>query len=429
MISKIQHLYPISGIRQKMTGAILAWAVVLLPVAVTTPPVQAQTFSVIHTFINDGLDGEVPSAGLIRDGMGNLYGTASAGGANPCFGDGTCGVVFKLDSAGNETVLHSFRISDGSTPIAGLVRDGVGNLYGAAYFGAIDGGLCVFGCGTIFKLGASGKGTVLHAFTGYPSDGDGPAGDLLRDAAGNLYGTTAYGGENDYGTIFKVDSAGRETVLYSFTGYGNDGARPLSGLVRDKAGTLYGTTYTGGTYGAGTIFKLDTGGTETVLYTFTDGADGQAPYGQLIRDEAGNLYGTAWGGGLAGCAQYGCGTVFKLDVAGNFTVLHTFVGPTEGGSPYGGLLRDAAGNFYGTTEYGGSAACPEYGCGSVYKLDHAGNLTVLHMFTGGADGAQPMSALVRDPAGNLYGTATYGGRNTFCGGFTPGCGVVFKLAP
>jgi len=426
MISQMQHPYPISGIRKQLTGAALAFIAALLPTMFATHRAQAQTFSVIHTFLDNGMDGKVPIGGLIRDGMGNLYGTASAGGTNPCFGDGTCGVVFKLDRTGNENVLHSFTGgSDGSTPITGLVRDGAGNLYGAAYFGGIGGGLC--GCGTIFKLGASGKGAVLHSFSGYPGDGNGPAADLVRDAAGNLYGTTTYGGTNDYGTIFKVDTTGGETVLYSFTGYGSDGAYPWSGLVRDEAGTLYGTTYSGGTYGAGTIFKLDTTGTETVLYTFTDGADGEAPYGQLIRDKAGNLYGAAWGGGLAGCAQYGCGTVFKLDAAGNFTVLHAFVGPTEGGSPYGGLVQDAAGNLYGTTEYGGIARCPEYGCGSVFKLDHAGSFTVLHMFTGGADGAQPMSALLRDPAGNLYGTATFGGSNTFCGGFTSGCGVVFKL--
>ena len=192
--------------------------------------------------------------------------------------------------------------------------------------------------------------------------------------------------------MYKLDSAGHETVLYSFTG-GADGGDPQSGVIRDSAGNLYGTTFLGGTGNAGVVYKLDSAGHETVLYSFTF-ADGSQPTAGVIRDSAGNLYGTTELGGPA--SQ---GVVYKLDTTGNYTVLYSFTGGADGGYPFAGVIRDSAGNLYGTTQYGGTAQQ-----GVVYRLDTAGHETVLHSFTGGADGSRPNAGVIRDSAGNLYGT-------------------------
>ena len=248
--------------------------------------------------------------------------------------------------------------------------------------------------------------SVLHTFTGSP-DGAVPDGGLVRDAQGNLYGTTVLGGAYNYGTVFKLDTTGKETVLYSFTGTGGDGANPYAGLVRDAQGNLYGTTNDGGAsggapFGWGTVFKVDTAGTETVLYSFTGPPDGAVTYAGLVRDAQGNLYGTTWSGGA-----YDAGTAFKVDTAGTETVLHSFSGTGgDGSEPFAGLVRDAQGNLYGTTVLGGDTACnPPNGCGTVFKVDTSGSETVLYAFTG-ADGAGPEAGLVRDAQGNLYGATS-----------------------
>jgi uncharacterized repeat protein (TIGR03803 family) len=210
--------------------------------------------------------------------------------------------------------------------------------------------------------------TVLHSFAGPPTDGSNPfdSGSLVRGSAGNLYGTTTFGGASGKGVVFKVDPTGMETVLYSFTG-GADGASPSAGLIRDKEGNLYGATAYGGDLsaffglGCGVVFKLDSSGNETVLYTFTCGADGlqdgSQPRAVLVRDKAGNLYGTTEAGGT-----FGYGMVFKLDRTGKETVLHTFTG-ADGLQVDAGLIRDAEGNLYGTTVGGGAS-----GDGVVFKL-------------------------------------------------------------
>jgi uncharacterized repeat protein (TIGR03803 family) len=360
--------------------------------------------TVLHSF-SGGADGGYPNAGVVLDSAGNLYGTTSGGGmANGLAG---AGVVYELDTAGQETVLYSFTGgADGSTPQAGVIRDSAGNLYGTTFQGGAR------DLGLMYKVNAAGgQETVLYSFPGAP-DGDNPQGGVILDSAGNLYGTTQQGGPANAGVVYKLGATG-ETVLYSFTG-GADGSGPRGGVIRDSAGNLYGTAYAGGASGLGVVFKVDTSGHETVLYSFTGGADGCLPQAGVIRDSAGNLYGTA------------SPVVYKLDTAGNYTVLYRFTGGADGANPNTGVIRDSAGNLYGTTYNGGTPGCNDYGvgCGVVYKVDTAGHETVLYSFTGGADGANPNAGVIRDSAGNLYGT-TYLGGLTSCD--VSGCGVVYKV--
>jgi uncharacterized repeat protein (TIGR03803 family) len=363
-----------------------------------TPPNQT-SYRVLHTFATT-TDGHNPVAGVTIDPIGNLYGTTAFGGDTPCPGNGGCGTVFKVSRTGVETVLYNFSgEAGGGYPDAGLVRDAAGNLYGTAAVGDTS---CnpPYGCGVVFKLDTAGTETVLHSFEGQPDDGAEPAwGALTRDAAGNLYGTTFSGGASNLGTIFQVDSAGTETVLYSFSPP-PDGSNPNAGLLRSSSGDLYGTTTGGGGFGNGTVFELDTTGKETLLYSFGPTPDGAAPdSGTLVRDDSGNLYGTTQDGGA-----FGYGTVFRLTPAGKETVLYSFRGESDGAFPIAGVVRDSAGNLYGTT----SAAGASQYYGTVFKLDPSGNFSVLHGFTGGVDGGRPYGGLAQDAAGSLYGTTYYG---------------------
>jgi uncharacterized repeat protein (TIGR03803 family) len=309
--------------------------------------------TVLHTFTG-GADGEYPYAGLIRDGKGNLYGTTGGGGSSGL------GTVFKVDTRGKETVLYNFRsIGTGEEPTADLVRDLKGNLYGTTLFGHNR------AFGVVFELDTTGKETVLHRFSG--RDGANPLAGLVRDTSGNLYGTTTVGGDNsDNGNVFKLDKAGKYTTLYNFGGPPTDGARPQAVLVRDAAGTLYGTTRFGGSSNLGTVFTLDSQGKERVVYSFAGGkTDGRNPYAGLVRDAAGNLYGTTLYGGPSNR-----GTVFKVDTTGRETVLYSFTGGTDGGKPFASLVQDAAGNLYGTASIGGRLhrCFPTAGCGVVFKI-------------------------------------------------------------
>jgi uncharacterized repeat protein (TIGR03803 family) len=383
---------------------------------------RAQTFTVLHKFKHLG-DGAFPAAGVIRDAKGDLYGTTGGGGA---FG---YGAVFKLQANGKETVLHSFTGGDGFAPFAGLLRDAEGNLYGTTKDGGTsEGGGCIYGCGTVFKLDKRGRERVLHAFTWKNGDGALPVAPLVRDGNGHLYGVTSAGGAGfcdgyGCGMIFRISKSGKESAFYSFTG-GTDGLFPAGGLVLDANGNLYGATTDGGNPngGYGTLFKVHKDGKHTVLYMLDGKTDGANPFGSLVRGESGNLYGTARNGGDPSCGEvYGCGTVFELDNTGKFTVLYSFTGQTDGGHPETGLVRDRAGNLYGTTSAGGDMQCS---CGVVFKLEPNGNFTVLHSFTGGADGIFPNDLLL-DAAGNLYGTTPeYGITHRIIGS-----GVVFKLTP
>ena len=355
---------------------------------------QGYKESVLYSFAG-GTDGTEPLfSGVIRDPAGNLYGTTYSGGAS------NYGTVFKVDTSGNETVLYSFTgRADGRTPYAGLVRDPAGRLYGTTYNGGLRSAMCASGCGVVFEVAANGQEKVLHRFSG-GTDGALPIGGLIRDAAGNLYGTTQMGGASGSGTVFKLDASGVETVLYSFAGL-PDGQYPFAGLIRDSAGNFYGTTSNGGAIGFGTVFKLDAAGHETVLYSFTGGSDGGSPQAPVLRDKNGNLYGTTFLGG----ANYGVGTVFKVDVSGNETVLHNFAG-NDGKYPEAGLIRDSQGNLYGTALQGGPA--DNLG-GNIFKISRQGTWSVLYNFTGGPDGGNPAGGLLMDSAGNLYGTTASGG--------------------
>lgn len=308
------------------------------------------------------------------------------------------------------TVLYSFTgEADGGQPGSGVIQDPAGNLYGTTFTG---GGICTthaYSCGAVFKLSETGKETVLHGFTG-GADGRGPIAGLIGDKAGNLYGT-------NQAVVFEVSKNSTFTVLAGLPGWG------IGGVIRDAAGNFYGTTFNGGASGYGTVFELDAAGTLNVLYSFTGGSDGGNPYAGLIRDAAGNLYGTAEFGGAPTADQpNGNGVVFELDATGKETVLHTFCSRpscADGALPLAGVTRDSAGNLYGTTSAGGIGEV--YGAGVVFKLSKKGKFNVLHSFTGGADGAGPSATgvLLRDSAGNLYGTTNAGGGSS--------SGVVFKL--
>ena len=336
------------------------------------------------------------------------------------------------------TRLHQFALpaepQDGTHPYGPLIEDSSGNLYGTTLSGGGSTGCGLGGCGMVFTLTSPARNErILHIFTG-GTDGAVPAGGLIQDAAGNLYGTTAYGGGASAcsfgcGTVFKVTTLGTETVLYSFAGGAADGAYPEASLIMDLAGNLYGTTFGGGSSacpgGCGVVFKLSPTGTETVLYSFTGDTDGANPIAGLIRDAAGNFYGTTLLRGTPGCTySYGCGTVFELSPAGSLRVLHSFSGGADGGNPQGGVILDASGNLYGTTAGGGASTCSG-GCGVVFKLSPAGTETVLYSFTGATDGANPNSGLIEDAAGTFYGTTFNGNSLAAC---RAGCGTVFELS-
>lgn len=291
-------------------------------------------------------------------------------------------------------ILYAFHLPpDGNRPSGVMARDTAGNLYGTTMYGGGSGCYSPTGCGVIFELDKAGVENVLHSFAGDP-DGEFPNA-VIRDAAGNLYGTTSAGGANTWGTVFKLNTSGKETILYNFTPR-DGGAVPLSGLIMDSAGNLYGTTLNGGTGpcssfapGCGTVFKCDTSGKETVLYSFQGVPDAEFPYGDLIQDAEGNFYGTTGYGGTSNQ-----GTVFKLDVTGKETVLYSFTSVPDGANPHAGLIHDQAGNLYGTTLTGGTGQCDSEplgtGCGTVFKLDTTGHESVLYSFRGGLDGTGPL---------------------------------------
>jgi len=418
---------------------VLLAAVLGLLIAIT-PPAQAQTYTVLYNFCSQPncTDGEYPAGPLVQDNDGNLYGTTLLGGSSTaCPPWNGCGTVFKLAADGTYTVLHSFAGSpDGAEPNGGLVLDADGNLYGTTSSGGTGtGNDCSYlGCGTVFKLAPDGTETVLYSFTD-GADGAWPQGGLALDAKGNLYGAAFNGGpymcENysSCGTIFKVSPSGKETTLWDFTGDKDDG-NPNGGLVRDAQGDLYGTTAQQGDLDltAGTVFELTASGKYKRLHAFNLGPRGGSPLAGLVRDAQGNLYGTTYFGGILSCYydgfyDNGCGVVFEITATKKETVLHKFTDGKDGALPMTGLVLDGQGNLYGTTQYGGDPSCYDgelYGCGVIFEIPKNGKEIPLYAFTEQSDGGYLTSGLIVDSVGNLYGV-TGGGVNNR--------GVLYKLTP
>ena len=343
------------------------------------------TYTVLYKF-QGGSDGSGSGANVALDSAGNIYGTTDFGGAN------FDGVVFKLAPKGKETLLHTFSGADGSQPDGAVIVMSNGDLYGSTSSGGASGN------GVLFKLSAKGKYKVLHSLTA--TDGADVRGNLYRDKSGNLYGTALFSGAGSSGTVFKYGADGTFTVLHAFAADGSDGQYPEHGVVADKAGNLYGVTAFGGASGEGTVFKIDTGGNFTTLYSFTDGADGGFLYGGLAIDKDGNLYGSTVDGGASNA-----GTVFELSPAGTLTTLYNFVGGSNVGGPEGDMRLNGK-KLDSTAINGGDPSCQ---CGGVYEVSLTGKEKVLHAYVG-SDGSG-YSAGLSSALGILYGTTQAGGVN------------------
>jgi uncharacterized repeat protein (TIGR03803 family) len=400
---------------------------------------EAQTLTTLHAFANQG-DGATPLGGLIFDSQGNLYGSTT--------GDfvAASGTVFEmtrtLGKGWTLTTLYTFQGgSDGAVPGSNLLRDAPGNLFGVTVYGGSTN--CTNGCGTVFELSPGGHGgwqkTEVWQFQG-GNDGYFPAHSLIADGAGNLYGTTDFGGgicpqNNGCGTVFELSPAvgggWTKTILHVF-GQGLDGVVPQSGLVFDAKGNLYGTASFGGirggtcpsSDGCGVVYELSpsaTGGwTEKILHAFTGGLDGAYPYSTPAFDRAGNLFGTTYLGGANNN-----GVVFEMRARGgrwNERVIQNFSG-TDGGAPFSGVVVDAAGDLFGTTLDGGTSCLSGGNCGVAYKMTPNGTgwqYSLLHSFTGSHDGQNP-NAIILDKSGRVFGTTSVDG--------VDGLGTVFEITP
>lgn len=425
--------------QRRSFGPLHIAAVTTLFLLLAATATLAQSYKVLYNFTG-GVDGANPHVGVTLDKSGNLYGTAYAGGAG-------YGTAYKLTHRGSGWLLsplYSFQgnpANDGAGPDSSLVIGPSGVLYGATiaggpftYCGIFDG---YKGCGTLFTLqprptppptpNTPWDETVIYQFTLEP-DGAYPRNSIVFDSSANLYGTGGNGGGNNgvYGDIWELSPSGSgwyENHIYVFTGNA-DGGEPESGVVFGTDGNLYGTA---SEYGhtdlgcCGSVYQLvksGSGWTENTLYDFTDGNDGSTPYGGVIQDAAGNLYGTTTTDGANGG-----GTVFELSPSGGgwtFQTIYSFSGSAgQQVGPFDDLVMDSSGNLYGTTYLDG-----RYGWGNVFKLTPSGSgwtYSSLHDFTGGSDGAAPRCRLVFDSSGNLYGTASSGGTNSY--------GVVFEITP
>ena len=366
---------------------------------------QAQTFTSLYSF--DYPTNSSVESGLIQATDGNLYGTTGTGGAVHR------GTIFKITTEGAFTTLHSFSSSGGYYPqAAGLIQATNGNFYGDTAFGGAD----ADPYGSIFELTPSGKLTTVSNFCyNVPNciHGNYPHAGVIQATDGSFYGTTPEGGAASYGTVFKVTAAGALTTLYSFCSPDcTYGSGPQGGLIQGKDGNFYGTTQFGGAYNAGSVFKITATGSLTTLYSFCPQAgclDGLGPYSSLVQAIDGNFYGTTYEGGT-----YNGGTIFKITPSGTLTTIYTFcslANCADGGAPQAGLIQATDGNFYGTTTGGGANNTP-VGDGTIFQMTPGGTLTTLYRFCpqGGTctDGAAPAAPLVQDTNGTFYGT-TYGG--------------------
>jgi uncharacterized repeat protein (TIGR03803 family) len=385
-------------------------------------------------------DGAAPRP-LILASDGYFYGAAQLGGTG-CSTSYGCGTVFKVDSSGNVTSLHQFTGDDGANPIGALIQASDGDFYGMTQWGG------AYNEGAIFEVDSTGSLKTLYSFTG-GSDGAQPSGALVIGTDGYFYGVTFLGGDYDAGAVFKADSSGDIVLLYSFSG-GTDGYGPQA-LIQARDGDFYGTTQNGGNSsctafggsGCGTVFKIDTAGHLTTLYSFTGGTDGAQPEEALLEVGEGLFYGTTLFGGDPSCTvstYTGCGTIFAIDSLGDFSMLHGFSGGSEGGVPFSSLIQASDGDFYGTATAGGDPSCSVIasgetystyiGCGTVFKMDSADDVSALYSFTGSpSDGSNPFATLVEGSDGYLYGTTRWGGTDSSCPYTNDGgCGTVFKVS-
>lgn len=403
----------------------------LIVVVLTAAAADAKE-NILYAFTG-GADGGFPQAGLTPDSSGNFYGTTLEGGSG-------FGVVFELSpkkgGGWTETVLYAFAGGeDGSSPEGTLIFDSAGNLYGTTAGGGKH------DAGTVFELSPAGGGgwskTILHNFN--VSDGAIPSAGLVFDTAGNLYGATFSGGKPlDLGVIFQLspspDGRWKEKILLQF-GHHKDGGGPAGTLILDKAGNLYGTA-SGGYEVSGSVFELTPMANghwkETVLHGFQGKGDGGFPHGALTLDSKGNVYGTTSSGGrideIGPCA-FGCGTVFELSPGANGkwkeTVLYKFKGGEDGDGPVAGVSFDSSGNLHGTTQMGGGTGCDfQFGCGTVFELRSGGGKwheSVVHRFKSRKGGRHPLSELIVDSRGDVYGTASDNGVGNG--------GLVFAITP
>jgi uncharacterized repeat protein (TIGR03803 family) len=402
-------------------------ACILLPfcaaticMAAISAPAQLTTLASFNK--TNGRDPGWPGAPFVQGTNGNFYGTTSAGGA------ADEGTLFAMTPAGKINTLYSFcsqpKCADGAVANAGLIQATNGNLYGTTN----GGGAHDFG--TVFELTPAGKLTTVYNFCSVSgcSDGANPSGGLIQGSDGSFYGTTAVGGTFGAGTVFKISNAGAFTTLASFDG--TNGEDPAFGsLIQATDGNFYGTTLAGGANtacggnnGCGTVFKVTPRGKLTSVYSFcalTNCTDGFELFGGLVQGADGNLYGTTASGGANGY-----GTVFKLTPAGALTTLHNFGSYPDGAYPEAALIQGTDGNFYGTTPQGGTNGV----AGTVFQITPSGGLTTLYDFcakTNCADGTGPFESVMQATNGKFYGTAFGGGASTNCIG---GCGTAFSLA-
>ncbi len=367
-----------------------------------------------------GSDGGNAATGLAVDAHGDLYGTTVVGGAY------TCGTVFKLAPQKNppwkESVLHAFTCyGDGKNPHGGVTFDTHGNLDGTTVAGGSGGPCSSDGCGVVFQQTKSGE-NVLHSFTA-GADGFGPGGPVAFDKRGDVFGTTPDGGVNSEGIVYEIYRSGdrwHERIVHAFTG-GSDGAVGSLGALLYESGSFYGVTEEAGANGAGTVFKLSPasrrGWKLTTIYAFKGVPDAASPYGGLVADAAGDLFGTTYYGGANGV-----GSVFELTPSGHGKyrerVLYSFLGGSDGSYSTSTLVFGSSNTLYGTTSMGGGSC----DCGTVFKVDaNSGTEQVLHSFGSGTDGSYPYYGLTPDGSGNFYGSTVAGGNF--------GQGTIFEIKP
>jgi uncharacterized repeat protein (TIGR03803 family) len=403
----------------KACPVLLLWAAAALTSS-------GQTFRSLVSF--DGTNGVYPQDVSLVQGLdGRFYGTTYEDGA---YGGGT---VFKITPDGMLTTLYNFcsqvNCTDGALPRAGLVLGNDGHLYGTAWDRGTVSDNCIYGnagCGTVFKITPQGEVTILHSFCeAGVDDGALPYAAMLQATDGYLYGTTANTCGGGQGTIFKMTPGGLLTILDTFIG-GSEGV-PVSAPVQTTDGKIYGTTYYGGANLGGQVFQITPTGTFTTLYSFCSQiinnlcADGENPTG-LIQGSDGNLYGATYSGGTStNCPDFGCGTVFKLTPSGTLTSLYSF-NSTDGSKPFGPVIQATDGNLYGTASTGGGTTECEEGCGTIFEITRSGTFTTLHTFSS-TDGANPEGGVLQATNGSFYGTTEYGGTNGFGGE-----GTVFSLS-